>query len=132
MLSLISESNKIQQLSMSAMLQHGLLGPQQKLLSNCTLRCLVVEEQLVLGKVPPSEAALALLGAYYIFNITYPKRLQNLGTSLEIVLLDRQGVEKGPTQGLQSSAVIKDYTIKRVTIYCMCLCHVCTIIIIRL
>ena len=64
-------------------------GPQPQLISNCTLCCLVVEEQLVLGKVPPSEAALALLGAYYIFNIEYPKGLQNLGTFLEIVLLDK-------------------------------------------
>ena len=38
--------------------------------------------------IPPQEAAVALLGAYYVFNIKYEKSFELVGTFLEIVLLD--------------------------------------------
>ena len=48
---------------------------------------LVVERQ-ILCSVPVKEAPLALLAAYYSFNIEYPKGIKKCLATLEILLLD--------------------------------------------
>ena len=48
---------------------------------------LVVERQ-ILCSVPIKEVLLALLAAYYSFNIEYPKGIKKCLTTLEILLLD--------------------------------------------
>ena len=48
---------------------------------------LVVERQ-VLCSVPIKEAPLALLAAYYTFNMEYPKGIKKCLGTLEILLLD--------------------------------------------
>ena len=48
---------------------------------------LVVERQ-ILCSVPSKEVPLALLAAYYSFNMEYPKGIKKCLTTLEILLLD--------------------------------------------
>lgn len=49
---------------------------------------LVVEKEVICHTIPVAEAAVALLGAYYVFNIKYPKSFALVGTFLDIVFLD--------------------------------------------
>lgn len=65
----------------------GASTPQPLIMWNGS-NCYLIVEKEVLCTVPATEAAVALLGAYYVFDIRYSKSFGLVGTFLEIVFLD--------------------------------------------
>ena len=61
--------------------------PSPTILLQDTAAVLVVERQ-ILCSVPVKEAPLALLAAYYTFNMEYPKGIRKCLTTLKILVLD--------------------------------------------
>ena len=62
--------------------------PQPVIIWNGETAFLVVEKE-VICTLPANEAPVALLAAYYNFDIAYPKGCRQLMTSLEILLLNK-------------------------------------------
>ena len=62
--------------------------PTPTLLVQNTVSVHLVVERQVLCSVPIKEAPLALLAAYYTFNMEYPKGIKKCLGTLEILLLD--------------------------------------------
>lgn len=48
-----------------------------------------VVDQVVVCTVPTSELVLSLLGAYYVFDINYPKGYNRFYSALEIFVFDK-------------------------------------------
>lgn len=53
------------------------------------ITCFLVVEKEVICSLPAAEAPVALLGAYYNFDIEYPKACKLAGIILEIMLFDK-------------------------------------------
>ena len=62
--------------------------PTPTLLVQGTVAVQLVVERQVLCSVPIKEAPLALLAAYYAFNIEYPRGIKKCLATLEILILD--------------------------------------------
>ena len=50
----------------------------------------LVAESQIICKVDPNEAPLLLLGAFYAFNMAYPKGLETMYAFLEYILLSKK------------------------------------------
>lgn len=70
----------------------GVKSPSPQVLWNGTTALLVVEEEIV-TTCPKEEIPIALLAAYFNFNISYPKGSSHFYSILEILLLDRVPVK---------------------------------------
>ena len=58
----------------------GAYKPHPLIIWNGKMCFLVVEKEVICHIIPVAEAAVALLGAYYVFNIKYPKSFALVGT----------------------------------------------------
>ena len=65
----------------------GTAKPQPLILWNGQTNFVIIEKQITCT-CPVEEAAVALLGTYYVFNIEYSKSFNLLGTFFDIILLD--------------------------------------------
>ena len=66
----------------------GVSSPTPTILWNRITAVLVVEQEIV-TTVPQEEVPTALLAAYFVFNLSYPKGGSHCFSLLEILLLDR-------------------------------------------